>query len=107
MPQFNLTVNKRRRIISPMPTSITLESLAQAGNSEIVSGSSLRLSLPQPPKKFYRHGWQSWTLTTWLDPSDPPLPVRAAEFRIRDEDPGYAFHKNHISCWVGAVEFGE
>ncbi len=88
-----------------MPTAnILLDSLPQIGDSHIVGGSSLRLNLPQPPKKFYRHGWQSWTLTTWLDPKDPPLPVRAAEFRVKDEDPGYAFHKNHISCWVGAVE---
>ncbi|HUE98607.1 MAG TPA: glycoside hydrolase family 36 protein [Anaerolineales bacterium] len=88
-----------------MPTSnLTLDSLPQTGDSQIISASSLRLSLPQPPKKFYRHGWQSWTLTTWLDPNDPPLPVRAAEFRLKDEDPGYALHKNHISAWVGAVE---
>ncbi len=86
---------------------IVLDSLPQAGDSQIVSASSLRLSLPQPPNKFYRHGWQSWALTTWLDPNNPPLPVRAAEFRTKDEDPGYAFHKNHISAWVGAVELDE
>jgi alpha-galactosidase len=108
MPQFELTVNNMRGIIAPMPSShLTLDSLPRAGDSQIVSASSLRLNLPQPPKKFYRHGWQSWTLTTWLDPNDPPLPVRAAEFRTKDEDPGYAFHKNHISAWVGAVELGE
>jgi len=91
-----------------MTTSqLTQDSLPQAGDSQIVSASSLRLSLSQPPEKFYRHGWQSWTLTTWLDPNDPPIPVRAAEFRAKDEDPGYAFHKNHISAWVGAVELGE
>lgn len=91
-----------------MPTSsIVLDSVPQIGESQIISASSLRLNLSQPPKRFFRHGWQSWTLTTWLDPSDPPLPVRAAEFRIKDEDPGYALHKNHISCWVGAVELGD
>jgi alpha-galactosidase len=26
---------------------------------------------------------------------------------MKDEDPGYALHANHISCWVGAVELGE
>jgi alpha-galactosidase len=70
----------------------------------MISASFLSLSLPQPPKKFYRHGWQSWALTTWLDPRDPPLLVRATEFRAKDEDPGYALHRNHISAWVGAVE---
>jgi alpha-galactosidase len=108
MPQFNLTVNNMRGIIIPMsPSQVYLESLPEPSDSHLVSAYSLRLSLPQVPKKFYRHGWQSWTLTTWLDPNDPPIPVRAAEFRAKDEDPGYAFHKNHISAWVGAVELGE
>jgi alpha-galactosidase len=112
MPQHstfvNLPGNTCCGIIAFIETSnIMLNSLPQAGDSQIVIGSSLRLNLRQPPNKFYRHGWQSWTLTTWLDPNDPPLPVRAAEFRIKDEDPGYAFHKNHIGCWVGAVELDE
>jgi len=108
MPQFNLTVNNMRGIIGPMPTShLTLDSLPQSFDSQIISASSLRLNLSQPPKRFFRHGWHSWTLTTWLDPSDPPLPVRAAEFRIKDEDAPYALSKNHISAWVGAVELGD
>jgi len=88
-------------------STITVDSLPPIGAYETYSGSSLRLSLLQPPKKFYRHGWQSWTLTTWLDPGEPPLPIRAAEFRTKDEDPGFAFHKNHIGCWVAAVELGK
>lgn len=88
-------------------SQVTRNAILDAGSSEWISASSLRLILPQPPKKFFRHGWQSWTLTTWLDPNEPPLPVRAAEFRMKDEDPGYALHRNHVSCWVGAVEFSE
>jgi alpha-galactosidase len=91
-----------------MSTShLTLDSLPQAFDSQIISASCLRLSLPQAPRKFYRHGWQSWALTTWLDPSEPPKPIRAAEFRNKDEDPGYAVHKNHLGAWLGAVELGE
>ncbi len=90
-----------------MPNSqLTLDSLPQTAESRIINASSLRLDLSQPPRRFFRHGWQSWTLTTWLDPAVPPLPVRATEFRIKDEDPGYALAKNHISAWVGAVELG-
>jgi alpha-galactosidase len=88
-----------------MPTPhLNLDFLPRASSSQIVSASDLRLGLPQPPKRFYRHGWQSWTLTTWLDPSEPPLPIRSPEFRAKDEDPAYAFAKNHVSAWVGAVE---
>ncbi|HSG41722.1 MAG TPA: hypothetical protein VLA72_01085, partial [Anaerolineales bacterium] len=65
------------------------------------------LNLTQPPQRFFRHGWQSWTLTSWLDPSTPPLPIRAPEFRAKDEDSAYAFHKKHISAWISAVELGD
>jgi len=94
-------------IILVMPSNLTLDSLPQASESQIIRASSLRLSLPVPPKRFFRHGWQSWALTTWLDPRDPPVPVRAAEFRNKDEDAPYALSKNHVSAWVGAVELGE
>ena len=86
---------------------LQIESLPEPSGSHVVGAASLRLSLPRTPKFFYRHGWQSWTLTTWLDPNEPPLPVRMEGFRAKDEDPGYALHKNHISAWVGAVELGE
>jgi alpha-galactosidase len=89
-----------------MPT-LNLDFLTETSDSRIVSASSLHLDLPRPPKRFYRHGWQSWTLATWLDPSDPPLPIRSPEFRAKDEDPAYAFARNHISAWVGAVEVGD
>jgi len=91
-----------------MSTSqLTLGLPLQGGDLQIISAASLRLNLPELPKNFFRHGWQSWTLTTWLDPKAGPLPIRDAEFRVKDEDPGYADHKNHISGWVGAVELGE
>jgi len=83
------------------------DAIPETSHHQIILASHVNLNLTQPPKRFYRHGWQSSTLTTWLDPSNPPLPVRAAEFRIKDEDPGYAFHENHISIWVGAVELYE
>jgi len=91
-----------------MTTSqLTLDSLPPALDSQILSASSLRLKLPQRPKRFFRHGWQSWTLTTWLDPGDPPIPVRAPEFRAKDEDRPYVLSKNHVSAWVGAIELGD
>ena len=108
MPQFNLTVNNSRGIIGPVPTPhLKLDSLPGASDSQIISASSLSMSLPQLPKRFFRHGWQSWTLTTWLDPSDQPLPIRSPEFRAKDEDLAYTFSKNHIGAWVGAVELEE
>lgn len=90
-----------------MHLTLELDSLLQGSDSQIVTASSLTLSLPAAPKQFFRHGWQSWTLTTWLDPSEPPFPISAPKFRAKDEDPVYAFAKNHVSAWVGAVELAE
>ncbi|NJC95498.1 MAG: alpha-galactosidase [Anaerolineales bacterium] len=80
------------------------DAIPESSHHQIILASRLDLNLPQPPKKFFRHGWQSWTLTAWLDPSDPPSPIRAPEFRAKDEDPAYAFHRNHVSAWVSAAE---
>lgn len=91
-----------------MPSShIYLESIPDPFEAHLIDASSLRLSLPESPKKFFRHGWQSSTLTTWIDPTHPHRPVRAPEFRLKDEDPVYAFHRNPMSTWVGAVELEE
>lgn len=83
------------------------DAIPKSSQHQIFLASRVDLNLARPPKRFFRHGWQSWTLTTWLDPSEPSLPIRAPEFRAKDEDPAYAFHRNHISAWVGAVELGE
>ncbi len=81
--------------------------LRDAPAEQVLRASSLTLKLPRPPKRFFRHGWQSWTLSAWLDPSEPPLPIRSAQFRAKDEDPLYAFSKNHVSAWVASVELDE
>jgi len=84
-----------------------LDSLPQVSDSQIITASSLSLNLHRLPIKFFRHGWQSWTLTTWLDPAEPSIPIISPQFRAKDEDPVYAFSKNHVSAWVGAVELGD
>ncbi|HNQ96181.1 MAG TPA: alpha-galactosidase, partial [Anaerolineales bacterium] len=64
------------------------------------------LSLPHPPQLFYRHGWQSWSLAAWTEPT--PLPVqRPAILHPLQTDPHYANDKSPHSSWVGAVEFDE
>jgi alpha-galactosidase len=89
-------------------TTLLLDSEALSPSShQIFTASHVDLNLPHPPGRFFRHGWQSWTLTAWLDPHEPPLPIRAPEFRAKDEDPAYAFHKNHVSAWVSAVEMAK
>ena len=82
------------------------DSLPQTGDSKIVSASSLRLSLPQPPRMFYRHGWQSWSLAAWTDLT--PLPVqRPTLLHPMQLDPAYANETEPNSSWVAAVELAK
>src|SRR5688572_712868 len=86
---------------------ITIQIDDNLPTGQTITASRVDLSLPQAPKRFFRHGWQSWTLTTWIDPTDLPLPIRSPQFRAKDEDPLYAFSKNHVGAWIGAVELGD
>ena len=86
---------------------LDVDAFPETSQHQIFTASRVNLNLSQPPIRFFRHGWQSWTLTTWLDPYDPPVPIRAPEFRAKDEDPVYASHQHHTSAWVGAVELDE
>lgn len=70
----------------------------------ILHGSTLSLQLPTQPRKYYRHGWQSWSLTTWLDPR-LPLPVqKPALLQPMQIDPLYAEHPAPNGSWLGAAE---
>ncbi|GAB4478250.1 MAG: alpha-galactosidase [Anaerolineales bacterium] len=65
------------------------------------------VELPALPRRFFRHGWQSWTFSSWIDPHSPALPVRAVQFRVKDEDPPYALNEKHTSAWLAAAQLQE
>ena len=87
-------------------TTLRTDSIPQTGESQIVSASFLHLSLPLPPKQFYRHGWQSWSLAAWTDPTDLPIqhPIRLHPMQV---DPVYARQTIPHGSWFAAVEFAE
>ncbi len=90
-----------------MPTShLTSNSLPKTSEVKIVSASSLRLDLPQPPRRFFRHGWQSWSLAAWTDLT--PLPVQQPKLlHPMQIDPVYADETSPHSSWVTAVEIAD
>jgi alpha-galactosidase len=123
MPQFILTVNANLwndidlviqvLIVNPcdlqdnqpMPTShLIVDSLPERGDSQIISASSLTLDLPCSPKAFYRHGWQSWSLTAWTDPEHELPVMKPTSFHSRQTDPVYAHYPHPNGSWLGAIE---
>ena len=71
----------------------------------ILQGANVSLEFKSQPKEYYRHGWHSWSLTTW----------QAANFRLPTQkpvrlhpmqtDPLYANYPAPNGSWLGAVGF--
>jgi len=71
----------------------------------ILNGGSVALEFKPKPKRYYRHGWQSWSLTTWQD-ANFHIPVqRPRILHPLQTDPLYVRHPAPNGSWVGAVEF--
>jgi alpha-galactosidase len=84
--------------------SVDATDISPIHGGHVVIGSTVSVTLAKPPNSFYRHGWQSWTLTTWMNPSEHLTPISAHQTRAKDEDTPYAYHDHPISAWVGASE---
>lgn len=83
---------------------LKLDTLPEHGTFRILSASSIHINMVQPAKAFYRHGWQSWSLTAWTDP-DRELPLmKPTSFQSRQTDPVYARDRHPNGSWLGAVE---
>ncbi|MBV6393384.1 MAG: hypothetical protein KPEEDBHJ_02624 [Anaerolineales bacterium] len=74
--------------------------------SIIATASSIEIPLPAAPIRYYRHGWQSWSLAAWTAPS--PLPIqKPAIFHPLQIDAVYAREESPHGSWLGAAEFDD
>jgi alpha-galactosidase len=74
--------------------------------SKIIKAKELQIEIPLAPVKYYRHGWQSWSLAAWTDLK--PLPVqKPAIYHPTQVDAEYAHEPNPNGSWLGAVEFAD
>ena len=84
--------------------NLIADSIQEHPQGTILNGSPVTVTFPAAPLRFYRHGWQSWSLAAWIDPSRPPVPIGSTALSAKDEDPRYVRVPRHTSAWVGAVE---
>jgi alpha-galactosidase len=83
---------------------ITADEITKTGETVQLKGARVRVKLPRPPVRYFRHGWQSWSLAAWTGLS--PLPLqRPFLLRPMQGDPVYAAERLPHSSWCGAVEF--
>ena len=72
--------------------------------SQIIKTNNIEIELSSKPVKYYRHGWQSWSLAAWTDLR--PLPVQMpAIFHPLQVDAQHVHNKHPHGSWLGAVEF--
>jgi alpha-galactosidase len=83
---------------------ISTDSFRDLQNGVTLSDPNVIIELPTVPKLFYRHGWHSWSLAAWIDPTLPTVPIGSTLLSAKDEDPLYEHSSLHTSAWVGAVE---
>lgn len=115
MNNGNFHFDQTRHIIIAMDQTINLNGLPlriRADAIEIhpegafLTASRLTIDLPRPPMRFFRHGWQSWSLAAWTEPT--PLPIQQpARLHPMQTDPRYVRQSLPHSSWLGAVEFAD
>ncbi len=79
---------------------------SEVQQSNVVKAKQVEIELPSAPIRYYRHGWQSWSLTAWTDLS-PLSTQKPAIFHPLQTDSVYVHEKNPHGSWLGAVEFSD
>jgi alpha-galactosidase len=80
------------------------DQIAPVSGGYILTGANVSLEFEGSPKGYYRHGWQSWSLTTW-QPLNFRLPVqKPAILHPMQTDPLYVHHSTPNGSWLGALE---
>ena len=93
--------------ISSEQIIIHAERTSETEGGKIISGSRVSLILPSEPLRYLYSGWQSWSLTSWVDISRPVRPLRPISQRPRVADPDYVDESRPNGSWYGAVEIDD
>jgi alpha-galactosidase len=85
-----------------LPTNVT--EIRPTKGGVITTASLISLSLPTLPLRYLYSGWQSWSLTAWVDVSHPLRPIRPSSMNPMQCDPLYANDPRPHGSWYGVVE---
>src|SRR5215207_1637774 len=76
---------------------------AELQESQIISSKGIQIELDSQPIRYYRHGWQSWSLAAWTDVAPFPI-LRPTIFHPLQVDIVHAQKLHPNGAWLGAVE---
>lgn len=86
---------------------INADSIQKTQGGLILSGTNVAVELLSAPRRYLYSGWQSWSLTAWVDASRRISPLRPSIMHPRETDPVYTRETRPNGAWYGAVEMGE
>ena len=84
--------------------TISAEKSSKTKGGVLVTGPRVTLNLPAAPVRYLYSGWQSWSLTAWVDTDRPVRPMRPSSMHSLHTDPAYARETRPHGSWYGAVE---
>ena len=90
--------------LSGQTISIEALNFIPTNGGGIATGKTISINLPSSPIRYLYSGWQSWSLTTWVDTSRPVLPMRPSSMNPLHTDPVYARETRPHGSWYGMVE---
>jgi alpha-galactosidase len=69
-----------------------------------LTGPEVTVDLPSPPLRYLVSGWQSWSLTAWVDAGQSLPPMRPSLMHPLQTDPLHVKDLRLNGSWYGAVE---
>lgn len=79
--------------------------LSDIEKTKLYKAKEIEIELPETPLRYYRHGWQSWSLAAWTEVSFP-LPIQKPHIlHPYQTDAVYSLEEDPHGSWLGAVEF--
>jgi len=86
---------------------IECESIEQSGKNLIIFGKRVSIRIPFKINEYYQHGWQSWSLTSWIKPDKYPGKSSPKSLQVLQTDLPYSELDHPNGSWLGAVSNNE
>jgi alpha-galactosidase len=95
--------------MNPLLDKLTIHSVSvkKVTSGLILTGPSVEITFEGLPTHYLYHGWQSWTLTAWVEISHPMPVMRPASMHPMQTDPLHAENRLPNGSWYGAVELAD
>jgi alpha-galactosidase len=86
---------------------VTADTLSPIEGGFILRGSRVVIENFPSPTRYLYSGWQSWSLTSWVEIDRKIPPLRPAIMHPREVDPFYSRVMHPNGSWYGALELSK